>query len=77
MEAPKCKICGSRHYGICPTLPDIPAKTPLKEPEKKPESRIDAEVLPKKIGYDRNAYHKQYMRGYMRKRRAAKKADSS
>ena len=34
-----------------------------------------AESVPAKASFDRNVYHREYMRGYMRKRRAAKRGE--
>lgn len=82
MEAPKCKICGARHYGLCtPTINS--GDRPITIVHAKGSSRLEPgeeltwdalgnpAVKPK---FDRNAYHRAYMRDYMRKRRAAAKA---
>ena len=58
MEAKKCQTCGERHWGF-----------------KCEETRQDVkkvEMAP--TPFDRKAYQKNYMREYMRKKRAAEKA---
>ena len=74
MEAPKCKLCGGRHYGICPTLPEIT----LESTPQDTKSLMEPEFHVKKPAFDRNVYQKQYMRKYMkeymRKRRSTAKA---
>lgn len=71
MEAPKCKICGERHYGACQRfareLRSSEAQWPkdiLEKAASVPPTTINR--LPK---FDRNAYQ----RDLMRKRRAAAK----
>jgi hypothetical protein len=63
MEAPKCKICGVRHYGICPTTPE---KKPQSMPEQA-ETRIKPSVPPDKTVFDRKEYQKLYMREYRKR----------
>lgn len=75
MDAPKCKLCGERHYGLCrqkggeatarANTSAIQVRPPVVSP-KKPAAGA-------KSKFDRNAYHRDYMRDYMRKRRKAQK----
>jgi hypothetical protein len=69
MEAPKCKLCSERHYGMCkvqvaerPAVKTIPYIPPFTQ-----NAELPMKLKPKS---DYNAY----MREYMRKRRAAEKA---
>lgn len=41
MEAPKCKLCGDRHYGLCPKFDRGPAK----ERAEKAVAKRSAEML--------------------------------
>jgi len=67
MDKPKCKLCGARHYAneqhqfSKDSEPARPAPKPKKAP------------APLQTGFDRKAYQREYMRGYMRKRRALNK----
>lgn len=76
MDAPKCKICGERHYGLC-VDPRGRGEPNLKRAldfllRDKPKPEVAAS--PGK--FDREAYQRNYMREYMRKKRAAKKAQA-
>jgi hypothetical protein len=71
MEAQKCKLCGARHHRYEPhvfvsgeALPSAIAEVTLTPP-------VKAGGDPSK--FDRNAYHRAYMREYMRLRRAKAK----
>jgi hypothetical protein len=66
MDAPKCRLCGNRHYGLCPTTVEREIESTPKQTSKQPESLIAPEKPAKKPQFDRNAYHKQYMKEYMR-----------
>lgn len=78
MEAPKCKMCGTRHWPRqpCPGLPlptparSAPAKT-SKSGGNKASSGLAAEavVMSSRGKFDRVEYQREYMREYMRKRR--------
>lgn len=89
MDAPKCKICGKRHYGPCvprrgEVVPDraqaavdnVSASAPGSGPLSRPQG--NPEPGNTEAGgapkFDRNEYHRNYMREYMRKRRAAERA---
>jgi hypothetical protein len=70
MEAPKCKLCGYRHYGLCAApveeepIPVVPYVQPPPMPIEQPVQPIQAPSKP-----DRRTY----MRDYMRRRRQAEK----
>lgn len=81
MEAPKCKICRQRHYGPCyaigiATFEESKARTIAiasgkhKPAPSEPKVWITPETATK---FDRTTYQRDYMREYMRKRRAAAK----
>lgn len=65
MEAPKCKICGGRHYGICPTLPEITLETAFHNAEKPVPPTTSAQ----KTGFDKKSYQREYMRKYRKTHR--------
>lgn len=69
MEAPKCKVCGTRHYGLCPVAAGIPVQSTAKETQ----TRLDPDFPREKIGFDRKAYQKEYMREYRRKHKTVPK----
>lgn len=83
MEAPKCRLCGSRHWGGCGPSVTLDAHT-LKKPDGAPLTAGDLRVgqtyevqpdytvkhLAPRGTFDRNAYQREYMR----KRRAAAKS---
>lgn len=61
MEKPKCRICGERHWGLCPgTVADVKERVAVIE---------KATVKLEKPKFDRTAYQREYMR----RRRAAKR----
>jgi len=64
MEAPLCKLCGERHYGMC----DYPVK------DLKAGDKIEVVVVGEAIKPDLKAGYNAYMREYMRKKRAKDKA---
>lgn len=80
MEAPKCKICGERHYGVCTVYGTNDAITVSLKPEVKmtkqgkPTSFTEHLSIVEKPKFDRVAYQKAYMKEYHKKRRAALKA---
>lgn len=67
MEAPKCKICSQRHYGLCP-----PAKGGDAHAHNKPVTGIPSasDVAKPRIAkkraargtFDRTAYQREFMR---------------
>lgn len=85
MDAPKCKLCGDRHWGMCPgterrekpscssksNASDAAAKT-SPSPPPKPDVKSPATVAKRAPAgsFDRRAYQRELMR----KRRAAAKA---
>lgn len=84
MEARKCKLCGTRHWGMCPDLEQGavgPAPTLAPTPTVQGTGHISMPVLsaqatvavhghaPKSVSQDRTAY----MRAYMQRYRAEKK----
>jgi len=88
MEAPKCKLCGERHYGMCAQT-SKPAKKPTTRPVEKTAAqsstseRIDAppyaSTLPVNCPHCGRPMLKTddkaaYQRAYMRARRARQKA---
>jgi hypothetical protein len=75
MEAPKCRLCGNRHYGLCPTTVERELESTPKQTGKKQESLATPEKPAKKPQFDRNAYHKQYMRDYMKEYRKRMRSD--
>jgi hypothetical protein len=56
MDAPKCKICGLRHYGPCSGAP-APV-FPERETAPLPTPKA---IMGGKKGFDRNAYQREYM----------------
>ena len=79
MEAPKCRICQGRHYGLCPTSgkgadgKDPPLGDKQQTVTVPKEAAAIAGVSPKHHGkapFDRV----KYQRDYMAKRRAATRA---
>lgn len=80
MQAPKCKQCGSNHWPREAHRGE--AAVELKEKLAAAEVTMKATAasvadLPvpgvSSPGFDREAYHRVYMKAYMRKRRAAAK----
>ncbi len=66
MEAPKCKICGERHYSLCRVAT-------LNTGQANREAILNSlRIEPPKPTFDRTAYQREYMR----KRRAAQKAEA-
>jgi hypothetical protein len=82
MNAPKCKICGERHYGLCPIPSEgsaIVAGGEIVQRRDKAGAKIT--LSPGVEGhqidvtkFDRNKYHRNYMREYMRKWRAKRRS---
>jgi len=75
MEAPKCKLCGERHYGLCARTKQKAAIVAAAIVERAtPESPDD--FAPRKRApngtFDRNAYQREWMRRYRAKRKAEK-----
>lgn len=87
MEAPKCKLCGGRHYGLCKavTKPERIIKTPSGRAASGPVTASE-EITPEadavravtnamegvRLKFDRNAYQRDYMRKKRAKDRALK-----
>jgi hypothetical protein len=83
MEKPKCRICGERHYGLCPqngrdiekaistSLPAAVETAYVADLKARMPSEKPTPLEDRP--FDRKAYMKQYMREYMRKRRAKDK----
>ena len=75
-----CPVCRSSRWcgRPCSRAPQKPKEAPVvvKAPKAaKPRAVKPSEAeKPEKQGFDRAAYHKQYMREFMRKKRAAAKA---
>lgn len=92
MKAPKCRLCGGVHWGSEPHVGVVGkvgggAAVDSEPLVVAPGRRTDREIVlairellgervAKKPGFDREAYHRVYMRAYMRKRRAAAKGGS-
>ena len=73
MEAPKCKLCGERHYGRCAAFETKPApvkKPPAEKPVEKTEPGKKKPGRKPSGAFNRAEWRKTYMREYMRKRRA-------
>ena len=79
MDAPKCKLCGKRHYGMCKggDVPgsDKPIKMAKRTPLPKQTSHATAgEILDRLDDLDARVEkletRKAYQREYMKKRRA-------
>ena len=88
MEAPKCRTCGERHWErICPKnkaakktaeKPGHRARKVVVEKTAKSDAPTESPVTrdgSHKSKKDRNEYHKNYMREYMRKQRAKTKRE--
>jgi hypothetical protein len=79
MEAPKCKICGERHYGLCRTEPPAKAAGPRRPngDAAREERRMASEPTlfdePGSVKAGHNAYMREYMRGWRAKRKAQPK----
>lgn len=70
MDDPKCKLCGKRHrLGACPKFMVKKAKEPPKQ-FKTPELE-QLRVIADKPKYDRNQAHRDYMKKYMKLKRAS------
>ena len=65
MEAPKCRLCGDRHWGGCAFAPQRHSAVMVRR------ERKVVEVPKRPDGFDRKLYQREYMREYMRLRRAA------
>lgn len=88
MDAPKCKICGEMHYGLCPsfkatTSPSPRAKSVSSKPAKdrstthssEKAGSVAPEVLqPRFPGFDRIAYQRDYMRNVYRPKHRERRA---
>lgn len=90
MDAPKCRVCGKRHWGLCDearvrqgvppqatAAPVVPPPAP--EPDRPAPIAHVAETPGPADGEISKALRmlarrREYMKGYMRKRRAADKA---
>lgn len=80
MDAPKCRICGERHWGLCPknsdggveghasTPPRIADIGGMKPRDGRIVKRASIKAGLSEAKFDRVAYQREYMR----KRRAAK-----
>jgi len=64
MEAPKCKICGEKHYGLCKGVVHRLSTEPVKGSD-----LLHGHTEPL-VKFDRTAYQREYMR----KKRAKDKA---
>ena len=71
MKAPKCKICGEYHYGLC-AVRSI-SRTSVEERHERETSPRDTVQPIAKKPFDRKAYQREYMLAYMRKSRKALK----
>lgn len=76
MEAPKCKLCGERHFGLCldarANVSERRGRTSADAIQRAME-RIENALpapLPPSHTFNRKAYQRDYMKVYMRKRRA-------
>lgn len=83
MDGPKCKLCGERHWGMCPDLPASTAIKLLMEPGSQPCISRDAgtpksEATPPNLSPEEPSARATskprfdrtaYQREYMRKRR--------
>ena len=73
MDAPKCRLCGQKHYGVEHVWPGSPLEEAgaRKEPNGLRAAGNDdtASTKGKKQGWNREAYN-AYQREYMRKVRA-------
>ena len=49
MDAPKCRLCGERHYGLCPSLKGSAAKARA--------ASADAQAQPTERGSQRQPHH--------------------
>ena len=86
MDAPKCKICEKKHWGPCyePKTSGVgfvghsSAEVSVTVPQGSvaPIPEVPPEPIRKAAGerFDRNAYHRSYMKNYMKKWRAKKTA---
>jgi hypothetical protein len=76
MEAPKCKLCGERHWGLCPSneSPEPIKIEDLTPPQqlKLLKALLDDPRIEDKGKFDRTAYQREYMRKW---RAARKQAD--
>jgi hypothetical protein len=74
MEAPKCPLCGERHWR--PPCPVLQSSKPSRKPTTRPVEKTAAHstsserIEPPKPAFDRVAYQRDYMRA----RRARQKA---
>ena len=74
MEAPKCKLCGERHYGMCPSVKAFIAAADTPSYRKALASITPAEAAKIREGkFDRTAYQRELMR----RRRAAATSTST
>ena len=69
MDAPRCRLCGQRHYGSCHSFDAKPAAAQPKQAVVVLPRQFGASPQPKKADdakpFDRAAYQQQYMRAYM------------
>ena len=71
MEAPKCKICGQRHYGLCPQAKGGEANIPGHDSRASEDDANKTQPRAAKKRAVRGSFdRKAYQREYMRKRRA-------
>lgn len=77
--AAKCPICKINHTGSCDPddLPDLPlaCSSAVERRPVKPVVAGSIPAAPAKGKFDKRAWMREYMRGYMRKRRAKAKGE--
>jgi hypothetical protein len=77
MESPKCKLCGTRHYGICVSAIDQPASALPALPDEQamvhPPAPVPVQALPMPVEVHPKQDRRAYMREYVRARRQAQK----
>ena len=79
MDAPKCRLCGKRHWGVCSAIKADPAIMANKQPVVANEPDIVANSMANTESDMANTYkyrdaekRRIYMREYMRKKRGSK-----
>ena len=71
MEAPKCKLCDKRHFGLCRmTVAEV--RQAIEPPQKPVQAQPTAK--PSQAKFDRNAYQRDYMREWRRAKSLRDKA---
>lgn len=68
MDAPKCRLCGERHYGLCQKFKTKEAVRKIVDPRPTRETHCTEAVIPIEeadpagIVFDRKAYQRDYMK---------------